>query len=103
MFYQKAMFKKELKDKDTGFIEGYKFKDVSTLDLCVETIYGSAKRITLETTKEDRLFYVLQGLGFARVSGREYRLEEDSVLEVPAGCEVELSGQIKFISVSNKA
>lgn len=103
MFYHKPMFKKNLADKDTGFTEGYKFKDVTSMDLTVETIYGSAKRIMMDTAQEDRVFYVLKGLGFARISGREYRLEEGSVLEVPAGYDVELSGQVKFISVSNKS
>ena len=99
MFHQKPMFKKELIDKDTGFVEGYKFKDVSSLDLDIKTVYGSAKRISLDTAKEDRVFYVLQGLGTARINGREYRLEEHCVLEVPAGCEVEISGQVRFISM----
>jgi mannose-6-phosphate isomerase-like protein (cupin superfamily) len=100
MYYAKPTARDK---KDYGFVESFPLKDVQSLDVSIETVEGSARTISLETAKEDRIFYVLAGLGFARVGSREHTLEEDAVLEVPAGARVELSGQVKLLVVRSKA
>lgn len=96
MFYTKPTYKK---DKVNGFEEGYKFSDVSSLKLTVETNSGGWENV--EVSKEDRVIYVLKGLGFAKIQGKTFRLEEGKVLEIPAGLEVEMNGQLKFICVKH--
>lgn len=97
MFFNKPSYKKE---KVNGFEEGYKFKTVTSIGLTLETNVGGWE--SLEASKEDRVLIVKQGLGFAKIQGRNYRLEEDVVLEIPSGTEVEMNGQLKFICITAK-
>jgi hypothetical protein len=88
------------KDKANGFVESYKFKEISSIDLSIETIVGGWDNI--DVSKEDRAIYILKGLGYAKIAGKTIRLEEDFVLEIPAGQEVEMSGQLKYICVKSR-
>lgn len=98
MLYKEPTYKKE---KTNGFIEGYKFKETSSIDLIIETNIGSTND-SLEVSKDDRILYILEGLGYAKIQGRTYRLEAGKVLEVPAGREVSLDGQFKFLNIRSK-
>lgn len=97
MLYNKPNYKKE---KVNGFVEGYKFTETSSIDLTIETNVGGWENI--EVAKEDRVLYVLKGLGFAKIEGKTYRLEEGKVLEIPAGRELEMNGQIQFLCIRSK-
>lgn len=97
MFYKKPTYKKE---KVNGHVEGYKFKDIQSLDLTIETNAGGWDN--MELSKEDRVIYVLAGLGFAKIKGRTHQLEEGIVLEIPSGTEVEMSGQLKYICAKTR-
>jgi len=97
MLFSKPSYKK---DKVNGFVEGYKFTQTSSIDLTVETNVGGWESI--EVAKEDRVLYVLKGLGFAKIEGKTLRLEEGKVLEVPAGLEIEMNGQIQFLCIRAK-
>lgn len=97
MIYHKPTYKKE---KVTGFEEGYKFKDVKSVNLTIETNVGGWENF--EVSKDDRIIYILDGLGFAKIQGKSLRLEEGKVLEIPAGQEVEMNGQLRFICVTSK-
>lgn len=82
-----------------GYDEGYKFGDISTIGLTRLTYSGGFDNIN--TTKDDRIFIVEKGSGFATILGKTVELQEGSVLEVPAGHSVELSSaQIIFYVVS---
>jgi mannose-6-phosphate isomerase-like protein (cupin superfamily) len=89
------------KDKVNGSVEGYKFSETSTIDLTIETNVGGWEHI--EVSKEDRVLYVLKGLGFAKIENKTLRLEEGKVLEIPAGREVEMNGQFKFLCIRAKS
>jgi len=98
MYFDKPSYKKE---KVNGFEEGYKFKTVSNIRLTEETNVGGWE--TLEASKTDRVFIVKKGLGFAKVQGKTYRLEEGDVLEVPSGIEVEMSSsQLQYYCITTK-
>lgn len=103
MHYKRPTSKKE---KVSGFVEGYGFKEVQTLDVTVETNAGGWENI--DVSKEDRVLIAIKGLGYAKVNGKTYRLEgldHDDIdsypqmLEIPAGVEVEMSGQLKYVCV----
>ena len=97
MYFDKPSYKKE---KVNGFEEGYKFKSVETIVLTVETNVGGWENIP--ASKTDRVLIIKKGLGFAKLQGKNYRLEDDVVLEIPSGVDVEMSGQFQFYCITTK-
>lgn len=97
MHFDRPSYKKE---RVTGFVEGYNFKTIETMGLTLETNAGGWEN--LEASKADRVLIVKRGLGFARMQGKTYRLEEDVVLEVPQGVLVEMNGMFSYFCVSSK-
>lgn len=98
MYYQKPTYKKDTTNKNGGFVEGYKFKEVQTIDLTKETIPSRGENY-VDISKEDRVIYVLDGLGYAKLAGKTVRLEKDVVVEIPAGLKFELNGQLKLLCI----
>jgi len=106
MHYKRPTTKK---DKVNGFVEGYNFKEVRTLDVTVETNAGGWESI--DVSKEDRVLIAFKGVGYAKMNGKTIRLEGldtenplayPEVLEIPAGVEVEMSGQLKYVCVKTR-
>jgi hypothetical protein len=98
MFHKKPSTRK---DKTNGGIsEGYRLKEIHNLDLSVETNVGGWEKI--DASKEDRIFYVIKGTGFARVNGKHSRIDEGDLIEVAMGQEAELNGQYKLLSIKPK-
>lgn len=97
MLYNMPNYKKE---KVNGFVEGYNFKEATSINLTIETNVGGWE--SLDVSKEDRVLYILSGLGFAKMNDKTLRLEDNVVLEIPAGVEVEMNGQFKFLCISSK-
>lgn len=98
MYFNKPSYKKE---KVNGFEEGYKFNHVKTIGLTLETNVGGWE--TIAANKHDRILIMNKGLGSAKVHGKTNYLEKDTVLDVPAGTQVELNpSQLEFYFVSSK-
>lgn len=88
------------KETAGGFEEKYGFKQVETIGLTLQTIVGGYEN--LDAVKFDRVIIVKKGLGFAKMQGKSFRLEENEVLEIPQGVSVDLNGQLQFYLISSK-
>ena len=97
MYYNNPSYRK---DKVNGFEDGYKFKEISSIKLTLETNVGGWE--TQEPSKENRVLIVKQGVGTVKVQGKSHVLDEDVLLEVPQGVLVEMGySQLKYYSLKS--
>ena len=97
MYYNQPSNKKE---KLTGFEQGYKFKEVSSIQLTRDTNVGGWER--QEPSKNNRVLIVKKGTGTVKIQGKSHVLEQDVVLEVPQGVLAELDySQLEYFVVKS--
>lgn len=59
---------------------------------------GGFKQTT--AAKEDRIIFIKNGVGFARIGNKTLRIDESSVIEIPQGETLELSGNFEYYTAS---
>lgn len=97
MYYNKPSYKK---DKVNGFEEGYKFKEISSIKVTLDTNVGGWE--TQEPSKDNRVLIVKKGMGTVKIQGKSHVLDQDVLLEVPQGVLVEMGySQLKYYSIKS--
>lgn len=99
MYYNNPSYRKD--NKSSGNLEeGYKFKEVASIHLTLNTNAGGWER--QEPSKNSRVFVVKKGMGTVKVQGKSHVLEKDVILDIPEAVLVEMEfSQVEYYTAKS--